>query len=60
MNPADGDRICPVTLTKANPEFTWIIDGKSYQFCCPPCVSEFVKMAKEEPEKLKAPEEYVK
>ena len=34
MNPAEGDRICPVTLTKANPEFTWIINGQPYQFCC--------------------------
>ena len=60
MNPAEGDRICPVTRTKANPEFTWIIDGKPYQFCCPPCVSEFVKLAKEEPEQLKDPAEYIK
>lgn len=60
MNPVAGDRICPVTLTKANPEFTWTIDGKRYQFCCPPCVDEFVQMAKEEPEKLKDPDAYVK
>lgn len=58
--PKPGDRICPISMTKANPEFTWIIDGKSYQFCCPPCVDEFVKMAKEQPEALLPPESYIK
>lgn len=60
MKPQPGDLICPVTLTKANPKFTWIVDGKTYQFCCPPCVDEFVRLAKEEPEEIKAPEDYVK
>lgn len=60
MFPKVGDRICPVTQTKANPKFTWIVDGKSYQFCCPPCVDEFVAMAKERPEELKAPDDYIK
>ena len=60
MFPKQGDRICPITLTKANPNFTWIIDGKPYQFCCPPCVDEFVKLAKEDPEQVKNPDSYVK
>jgi YHS domain-containing protein len=60
MNPKAGDRICPVTETKANPECTWIIDGKSYQFCCPPCVDEFVKLAKASSDALATPESYVK
>jgi len=60
MKPQTGDLICPVTLTKANPKFTWIVDGKTYKFCCPPCVDEFVRMAKEEPGEIKAPEDYVK
>ena len=60
MSPEKGDRICPVTLTKANPKFTWIINGKSYEFCCPPCVDEFVRIAKESPEQLKDPEHYIK
>lgn len=60
MFPKEGDRICPVTKTKANPKFTWIVDGKSYQFCCPPCVDEFVTMAKERPDELMAPDDYVK
>lgn len=60
MSPKPGDRICPVTETKANPKFTWIIGGREYQFCCPPCVDEFVKLAKTNPEQLRPPEEYTK
>ena len=60
MFPESGDRICPITLTKANPDFTWIIDGKPYQFCCPPCVDEFVKLAKEQPDEIKDPDSYIK
>ena len=60
MKPKSGDRICPVTLTKANSKFTWVIDGKPYQFCCPPCVDEFVKLAKEQPEEVKVPDSYIK
>ena len=59
MKPKAGDRICPVTFTKANPQVAWVIDGKTYEFCCPPCVDEFVRMAKETPELLKDPEEYI-
>jgi YHS domain-containing protein len=58
--PKKGDRICPITLTKANPACAWTVNGKEYWFCCPPCVFEFVKMAKEHPESIKNPEEYVK
>lgn len=60
MNPAEGEPICPITSTKANPKFTWIVDGKAYQFCCPPCVDEFVRLAKEQPDELKEPQEYVR
>lgn len=59
LHPKPGDKICPVTLTLANPDCTWIIGGKSYEFCCPPCVDEFVAMAKESPEDVKDPSEYV-
>lgn len=59
MQPKAGDRICPVTATKANAQFSWIIDGKSYEFCCPPCVDEFLKTAKSSPDSVKEPEEYV-
>ena len=60
MKPKPGERICPVTLTKANPKFTWTIDGKAYEFCCPPCVDEFVKLAKEQPDEVKSPDTYIK
>ncbi|MBL8821111.1 MAG: hypothetical protein JNJ77_00890 [Planctomycetia bacterium] len=60
LKPKVGDKICPVTLTKANAECTWIVAGKKYEFCCPPCVEEFVKLAKENPKDVKLPEEYVK
>jgi hypothetical protein len=58
LKPKAGDRICPITMTKANPQCTWIVGGKEYQFCCPPCVEEFVQLAKTKPEEIKAPEEY--
>ena len=60
MKPKAGDKICPVTMTKANPLVAWIIGGKTYEFCCPPCVDEFVEMAKTDPGSIKAPDEYVK
>lgn len=60
MFPKPGDKICPVTKTKANPIFTWIVGGKTYEFCCPPCVDEFVKTAKATPDEIKQPADYVK
>ncbi len=60
LRPKPGAKICPITLTKANPQCTWIVGGKTYEFCCPPCIEEFVKMAKEEPNKIEEPDFYVK
>jgi hypothetical protein len=60
LKPKPGDRLCPISMTKANPKFTWIVGGKSYEFCCPPCVDEFVATAKENPDEIKDPEFYVK
>jgi YHS domain-containing protein len=60
LKPRPGDPICPITLTKANAKVTWVVGGKTYEFCCPPCVDEFVTMAKEHPEQVKEPGEYVK
>lgn len=60
VRPKRGEKICPVTRTKANPTCTWVINGAVYEFCCPPCIDEFVRRAKEQPEKIKAPEKYVK
>ena len=58
--PAKGDRICPISKTKANDQFLWVIDGKSYAFCCPPCIDEYVRAAKEQPDSLLAPETFIK
>jgi len=62
MHPKLGDKICPVTMTKANPACSWIVGGKTYEFCCPPCVDEFVSWAKnaETIKDIKDPEFYVK
>jgi hypothetical protein len=59
MHPKQGELVCPITRTKANPECAWVIGGKTYTFCCPPCIDEFVKLAKEHPEEIKDPEAYV-
>ncbi len=56
--PQAGDKLCPISMTKANPKFSWVIDGKTYEFCCPPCVDEFVTLAKEKPDEIKPPEFY--
>jgi len=58
--PKVGDKLCPISMTKANRKFTWIIDGKSYEFCCLPCVEEFVVLAKEKPDEIEDPEFYRK
>jgi hypothetical protein len=60
MHPQPGDRLCPITGTRASPRFAWIVGGKAYQFCCPPCVEEFVRQAKERPRTIRPPEYYVK
>ena len=60
MKPKKGDKICPVTMTKANPKFIWVVGGKPYEFCCPPCVDEFLKLAKDDPAEILPPEKYVK
>lgn len=61
LHPKPGDKICPVTLTLANPACTWIIGGKTYEFCCPPCVDNFLELAKNEKtaKDIQGPEAYV-
>lgn len=58
-HPKPGDALCPISETAANAKFAWIIGGKTYTFCCPPCIEEFVRKAKETPAKIKQPEEYI-
>lgn len=57
--PKPGDRVCPVSRTKADPRFTWVVGGRVYQFCCPPCVDEFVRRARERPDEVNPPETFV-
>ena len=56
--PAAGDRVCPVSLARADPRFVWVVGGREYLFCCPPCIDEFVATAKERPDEVKEPEFY--
>ena len=58
--PGPGTPICPISETKANPKFTWVVGGKTYEFCCVPCIEEFVSTAKEKPDRIKEPSEFVK
>jgi YHS domain-containing protein len=60
MKPEVGDMLCPISGTKANSKFTWIIDGKPYEFCCPPCVDEFLASAKESMDPLPDPDSFIK
>lgn len=59
-HPKPGQKICPISETVSNPKFTWAVGGKTYEFCCIPCIEEFVAMAKEKPDQIKDPAEYVK
>jgi len=54
-----GDKICPVTLRKAEAECAWTVQGQRYEFCCPPCVGKFVGWSHFEPSKVKDAKEYV-
>ena len=60
MKPGSGDMLCPISGTKANPKFTWIIDGKGYEFCCPPCIDEFLTSAKASTDPLPDPDSFIK
>lgn len=55
-----GDKVCPVTDNKSDPNCSWYVNGKKYEFCCPPCLEKFVGWAKNQPAKIKEPEAYVK
>jgi len=56
---AVGERICPVTGNRADARFAWLIDGKTYRFCCPPCIDDFVRRARAASLPLPGPGEYV-
>ena len=56
--PKPGQKLCPISETVSNPKFTWVVGGAVYEFCCVPCIGEFVERAKEKPEQIKAPGDY--
>ena len=60
LHPQPGDRLCPITKTRASKDCTWIVAGETYHFCCPPCIDEFVKKARENPEALPKPDSLIK
>jgi hypothetical protein len=60
IDPQPGDPVCPITRTKADPRCRWVVGGHMYTFCCPPCIDEFVQLAKTEPDRLRPPGEYVR
>ncbi|MFO0841973.1 MAG: hypothetical protein U0797_06165 [Gemmataceae bacterium] len=60
MKPKAGEPVCPITMTKANDKFAWVVGEQTYTFCCPPCVDEFVQLAKEKPDEIKEPDFYRK
>ncbi len=57
--PRPGDLLCPITRTKANRSCTWTINGQVYAFCCPPCIDEFVRLAKTESSTVEPAAAYV-
>lgn len=52
--------LCPVTAARSEPGLAWLVGGHSYRFCCSPCIDEFVRLAKEEPGRVRPPEAYAK
>lgn len=59
LNPLPGDAVCPISRTKADSRCRWIIGGETYLFCCPPCIDEFLNLAKSEPDVVLPPQQYV-
>jgi len=60
MRPKPGDRLCPVTRAKAAPRIQWQVDGRTYLFCCPPCIVDFIEAARASIKPMIAPEQLVK
>ncbi len=46
MKPKVGDMLCPISGTKANSKFTWIIDGKLTSFAVLPAWMSFWHLPK--------------
>lgn len=54
-----GDKVCPITDNKADQNCSWVVNGKTYEFCCSPCLDKFVGWAKNQPGRIKEPGDYV-
>lgn len=54
-----GDKICPVTDKKANAECAWIVQGQRYEFCCQPCLNDFIDWAHHDTKQIKDADKYV-
>jgi hypothetical protein len=59
LRPRPGEMSCPVSRARASAVCTWVVAGRTYEFCCPPCIAEFLHRAKEQPQSVKEPEAYV-
>lgn len=59
MRAMRGDRLCPVSRIKADSRISWSVKGTTYQFCCSPCIVDFVSLAKDRPTEIVAPEDLV-
>jgi hypothetical protein len=55
-----GDQVCPITGFKASAAVVWPVSGEVYQFCCQPCIDDFVLLAKERPAEIRKPEDYTR
>ena len=60
LAPSKAGWLCPVASARSEPGVSWIVGGQDYRFCCSPCVDEFVRLAKEQPERIKPPDAYRK
>jgi hypothetical protein len=58
-NVKPGDKVCPVTKSKALSECAWTVKGQNYEFCCPPCVDKFINWAHFYSDRIKNANEYV-
>jgi hypothetical protein len=54
-----GDKVCPITSKHANSECAWIVDGQRYEFCCKPCIDDFIEWAHHDTAKIRKANLYV-
>ncbi len=57
-DPVAGEVVCPVSKLRPDPRFVWVVGDREYRFCRPPCVDEFVALAKDKPGEVREPDAY--